>query len=70
MNTTKTTKQTAKNNKFLQGVKKIMGAKIYAKTLELVNISGTHAAVEYLQYFFNAPVSVERFENSETFWKN
>ncbi len=50
-------KQTAANNEILRQVKALMNTKIYKKTLHLVNEQGEDAALEYLQMFFNKPVS-------------
>ena len=49
------TKQTAKNNKFLAGVKRLMNHKIYASTSRKLNEEGQDAALSYLKTFFNDP---------------
>jgi hypothetical protein len=66
-------RQTARNNKLLAGVKRMMNAKIYARTVQLVNAPtgesegwrtyGQLSAVAYLQQFFSMPISAEVFES-------
>lgn len=46
-------KQTARNNKFLEAVKKIMNNKIYYKALKIYNEQGQKETVEFLNQYCN-----------------
>lgn len=50
-------KQTTANNEFLRQVKTLMNKKIYKTSATLVNTEGEDSAREWLQRFFNRPVS-------------
>jgi hypothetical protein len=54
-----TTKQTAGNNPFLRRVKRVFNSKVYARTLEMVNLSGESSARDYLATFFNRSISLD-----------
>jgi hypothetical protein len=51
----------ASNDALLAAVKRLMNAKIYAETRLIRNDAGEDAALEYLQQFFNVPVSPRYF---------
>jgi len=63
------TKQTARNNKFLAGVKRMMNHKIYPIVARKLNAEGQDAALAYLKTWFNNPdaVTVEFFVKFEGF---
>lgn len=71
-------KQTARNNELLAGVKKMMNAKIYLRTMHLVNADpspngmggGEGAAVMYLQQYFNKPITRDLFVGFKGFGEN
>ena len=71
-------RQTARNNEFLAGVKRMMNAKIYARTCKLMNSDpfpngmggGEGAAVMYLQQFFINPISRDMFVGFDGFGEN
>lgn len=50
-------KQTAANNELLKAVKAKMNAKIFKATASIVNDQGEFSALEFLQQFFNQPVT-------------
>jgi hypothetical protein len=60
-----TAKQTAGNNRFLAGVKRLMNAKIYRETARLLNAEGTDAALAFLNRYFRNPMTAEQFEDVE-----
>lgn len=71
-------KQTSRNNEFLAGVKKMMNAKIYSRTLAILNANpfpagmggGEKAALTYLQQYFNKPIVREMFVGFTGFGEN